>query len=86
MKYIVVQAPLTTELISFSEGTDHSWVAGKMKVISAGKFKIYPACPPEAPDPQFSVTHGSVSLDIERDPEREIKDRQLIEYFYTPKH
>lgn len=85
-KYLVVKAPHSNELMIFSGEIDHSWMARNHRVVSAGKFKIYPACPPEVPNPQVVVEHGSVTLEIERNPAREEVDQKIIEIFLRPRY
>lgn len=94
--------PADEEVITFSDCVDHSWMAKNFQVISAGKLNIYPACPPTSPIagpfgstlnvnesdfcPQISVFHGSTTLKIERDAEREEEDRKLVEHHLKPRY
>ena len=79
-KYLVVRAPLVDEeVIAFSACTDHSWVAKNHKVISAGKFSIYPACPSNAPNPQISVTQQHYARRSEGNSSGKILRKNLIQ-------
>ena len=81
MKYIIVQGMFgIEEPIIFSESISHCDVGKNFKVISAGMVKLFP---PETGsyNLQQSVIMGSLTLDINRDGEREGKDFKLLSRF-----
>jgi len=87
-KYLIIKDPVfgCETVLTFTAHADHSFMAENKQVVSAGKFTIYPACPPSAPNPQISVIHGSTTLKIERDVKREDEDHLLLVCHLRPEY
>jgi len=79
-------------IVIFPSSYNHSYIAGGYTtVISAGTIEIYQGYFPKGwkpedgcPDPQIAVKHGSVTLGIDYNKEREDIDQKLIELFLKP--
>lgn len=73
-KYVIVYDQGFETPVIFSELLNHSQsVHGGLKIVSAGKLVWN--------ENDLSVAMGSVSLGIERNPERQGKDLELIQNF-----
>lgn len=83
-KYIIVKDSFGAENpICFFFGMSHEDVAGlgKGKIVSAGKYKLYPSAP-GSNQLQVSAIMGSFTLGIKYEPKRNEEDNQLLEQFF----
>ena len=84
LKYILLS---DLSPVIFLQHLEHASMASKFRdVISAGKFNIYPACPPEVPNPQVMVTHGSVSLKIKYNESYQKRDESILRRVLEPRY